>query len=64
VGGRSLAEEFGRDRDQPWRSAAEPLQIRPRHQPDQLLEGRLRLPAQLALGLAVVADQVVDLGGA
>ena len=35
-----------------------------RHQPDQLLEARLRLPAEVALGLGRVADQVVDLGRA
>src|SRR3954454_5863111 len=33
------------------------------HQPDQLLETRLRHPSELALGLRRVADQQVDLGG-
>src|SRR3954469_13242499 len=34
------------------------------HQADQLLEVRLRLPAELALGLGRVADEQVDLGRA
>ena len=44
--------------------ARQQLEVRARHQPDQLLEARLRLPAQVALGLRCVADQVVDLGRA
>ena len=45
-------------RTSPWgrRSRAlQQLQVRVHHQPDQLLEARLRLPAQLALGLRRVA---------
>ena len=46
------------------RPAAERLEVRARHEPDELLEARLRLPAELRLGLRRVADQLVDLGGA
>src|SRR5690348_14966943 len=43
-------------------SGAEPLEVRVDHPLDQLLERRLRLPAEPLLGLARVADQLVDLG--
>src|ERR1700740_2564409 len=43
---------------------AQELEVRPRHQADQLLKGRLRLPAEVALRLGGVPDQVVDLGWA
>ena len=42
--------------------AAQQLEIRARHQPDELLEARGGRPAQDAFGLGVVADEVVDLG--
>ena len=45
-------------------SEPQQLQVRVDHQPDQLLEVRLRLPAQLALGLRRVAHEQVHLGGA
>src|SRR5258707_13207602 len=43
------------------RLALQQLQVAPGHQADELLEARLRRPPQLALGLRVVADEVVDL---
>src|SRR5215211_5137680 len=45
------------------RSALEQLEIGVDHQPDELLEGRARLPAQLRLGLGRIADEEVHLGG-
>src|ERR1700682_1953207 len=46
----------------PSRSARpQHLEIRAGHQADQLLEGRLRLPAEVALRLGGIADQMVDL---
>src|SRR2546422_7837170 len=40
------------------------LQVRAGHQAYELLEGGLRLPAEVSLGLGRVADQVIDLGRA
>ena len=44
--------------------APEQLEIGPGHEADQLLEARLGLPAEVALGLGGVADEVVHLGRA
>src|SRR3954469_10909280 len=43
-------------------SGRENFEVGPCHQADELLEAGPRAPPELALRLAVVADQVVDLG--